>query len=221
MNLLFAQESGINKDYPGNNTNVNKPEILVHQNFINNGLSSNDKIKTTVIVDTLDKGQISLLKANLNINNQGTRKSLLSYIFSSRSSGNSHKRPEKNLITSISENIEMGGISGKMAVLSFTPKLNIEPVGFISIYADQDIRYLIPIKTINEHLQLLFFQSAYILAIDNFMNLWSRTPTIIQSIAGFIAKNIISALVNGSIDNSSKSKIYSITSYCYSIKIKL
>ncbi|MGA2669035.1 MAG: hypothetical protein ABSF32_08980 [Ignavibacteria bacterium] len=77
MNLLFAQESGINKDYPGNNTNVNKPEILVHQNFINNGLSSNDKIKTTVIVDTLDKGQISLLKANLNINNQGTRKSLL------------------------------------------------------------------------------------------------------------------------------------------------
>ncbi|MGA2669600.1 MAG: hypothetical protein ABSF32_11920, partial [Ignavibacteria bacterium] len=82
-------------------------------------------------------------------------------------------------------------------------------------------RYLIPIKTINEHLQLLFFQSAYILAIDNFMNLWSRTPTIIQSIAGFIAKNIISALVNGSIDNSSKSKIYSITSYCYSIKIKL
>jgi hypothetical protein len=219
---LFAQESGINKDYPCNNINVNKSEFLVHQNVINNGFnSSNDKIKTTVIVDTLDKRQISLLKANLIINNQGTRKSLLSYLFSSRSSGNSHKRPEKNLITSISENIEMGGISGKFAVISFTPKLNIEPVEFISIYADQNVRYLIPIKTINEHLQLLFFQSAYILAIDNFMNLWSRTPTIIQSIAGFIAKNIISSLVNGSIDNSSKSKTYSITTYYYSIKIKL
>jgi len=222
MNFLFAQETSSNKDYPGDNINANKTEFRTHQNFINNGFSiRNEKIKTTVIADEQDKLLISVLKANLNINKKESTKLSLFSFFSSGSSGKSHQRPEKNLITSIPENIDIVGISGKFGVIRFTPKLNIEPVEFISFSANQDVRYLIPIKTAGQHLQLLFVQSAYILAIDNFTNLLSKTQTITLSIAGFIAKNIISLLVNSLIDNNSKYKTYSITSYNYSIKVKL
>jgi hypothetical protein len=222
VNLLFAQESGINKEYPVNNINVNKTDYRDHQSLINNGFTgSNGKITTTVVADKLYKLLLSLLKVDHNSNNKETRKPFLDYFFNSGSSGDSRERPEKNLMASISQNIEIGGISGKYAVISFIPKLSIEPVDFISISANQNVRYLIPITTINEHLQLLFFQSAYILAIDNFMNLLSKTHTITQSIVGFVAKNIISSLVSKSIDTNSKYKAYSITSYYYSIKIRL
>jgi hypothetical protein len=223
VNLLFAQESGINKDYPDNNIKVNKTESQANQNLINNSFNrSNGKIITAIIDDKPDKQQLSLLKVAFNVNNKETRKPILSYLFSSRSSGNSHQKPEKNLLTSISENIEIGGISGKFAVISFTPKLSIEPLEFISISANQNVRYLIPIKSINEHLKLLFFQSAYVSAIDNFTNLFPNPRSMTLSIAGFIAKNFISSLVSRIIDNNnSKYKAYSITSYYYSIKIKL
>jgi hypothetical protein len=209
MNLLFAQETATNKDYTDNNISANETEFRVHQNSINNGLnSSNDKIKTT------DN------RYYLNIN-KGVRKSFIDNFFRSRSSGSSHQKPEKNLVTSFSQNIEMGGLSGGCALISFTPKLNLEPVEFISISANQNVRYLIPIKNINENLQLLFFQSAYILGIDNFINLLPKTHSITQSIAGFIAKNFITSLVSRVIDNNSKNKAIPITSYNYSITIRL
>jgi hypothetical protein len=209
MNLLFAQETSTNKDYTDNNINVNKTEFRADQNFINNSLSSsNDKIKTTVN------------KYNLNINKE-IRKSFIDNFFRSRSSGSSHQKPEKNLVTSFSQNIEMGGLSGGCAVISFTPKLNLEPAEFMSISANQNVRYSIPIKTINENLELLFFQSAYILGIDNFINLLPKTHSITQSIAGFIAKNFITSLVSRFIDNNSKNKAIPITSYNYSITIRL
>lgn len=221
INLLYAQESGLNKDYCNNYINANKTNFLIHQNLINNSFSnSTEKIKPVVIVDKIYKMLLSLLKINQNSSNKEIRKPFLDNIFNSGASGNSNERPEMNLIRSISDNIEIGGIDGKYAVISFNPKLSFEPADFISISANQNIRYLIPTNSINEHLQLLFIQSAYILAIDNFMNLLSKTHTITQSIVGFIAKNFVSSLVNRLIDNNSKNKTYSITSYYYSIKIK-
>jgi len=227
LNLLFAQESGIKKVYDDNSIKIKQTEIRSHQNLTNNSFSSssfsssNVKDKTAVTVDDEGILLISVLKDNLNINNNKSVKPSLFNFFSSRSSGNSLQKPEKNLITSFSENIEIGGISGKYAVISFTPKLRIEPMEFISISANQNVRYLIPVKTIGQHLKLLVVQSAYILAIDNFMNLMFKTQTITQSIAGFIAKNFISAFVGTFIDNNSVNKAYSITSYHYSIKIRL
>ena len=222
MNFLFAQVTGSSKNYPGDNINVNKTEFQVHQNFINNGFSgTNEKINTTVIVDEQGKLLISVLKANLNIKKKESIKLSLLNFFGLGSSGKSHQKPEKNLITSFPENIDIVGISGEFAVIRFTPKLNIKPVEFINISANQDVRYLIPIKTAGQHLQLFIIQSTYILAIDNFMNLLSKTQTITHSIAGFIAKNIITSLINEFIDNNSKYKTYSLTTYNYSIKIKL
>lgn len=220
MSLLFAQESRINKDFPDNK--LNKPKFHVQENLTKNDFSgSREKIKNTAAVDEQGNLLLLVLKDNLNINkNESIKPSLFSF-FSSGSSGNSRQKPEKNLITSFSENIDIGGISGKYAIISFTPKLRIEPVEFISISANQNVRYLIPIKTAGQHIKLLAVQSAYILAIDNFMNLMFKTQTITQSIAGFIAKNFISAFVGTFIDNNSKYKTYSITSYQYSIKIRL
>ena len=222
VNLLFAQESRIKKDYPDNNMDVNKSGFRVHKELINKSVSSsNEKIKTAVTVDEQGSLLLAVLKDNLNINkNESIKPSLFDFL-GSGFSNNSRQKPEKNLITSFSENIDIGGISGKFAVISFTPKLRIEPMGFISISANQNVRYLIPIKTASQHLKLLVVQSAYILAIDNFMNLMFKTQTITQSIAGFIAKNLISVLVGTFIDNNSKYKTYSITSYQYSIKIRL
>ncbi len=222
LNLLFAQESGIKKIYIDNSIKIKQTEIRSHQNLTNNSfVSSNMKNKPAVTVDDEGILLISVLKDNLNINKNESIKPSLFNLFSSRSSRNSRQKPEKNLITSFSENIDIGGISGKYAVISFTPKLRIEPMEFISISANQDVRYLIPVKTIGQHLKLLVVQSAYILAIDNFMNLMFKTQTITQSIAGFLAKNFVSALVGTFIDNNSNNKAYSITSYHYSIKIRL
>jgi hypothetical protein len=222
VNLLFAQESGIKKDYPDNNIDLNKSGIRVNKDLINKSVSSSsEKIKTTATIDEQGNLLLSVLKDNLNINKKESVKPSLFDFFGKKSSRNSHQRPEKNLITSFSENIDIGSISGKFAVISFTPKLRIEPVEFISISANQNVRYLIPIKTAGQHLKLLVVQSAYILAIDNFMSLMFKTQTITQSVAGFIAKNFISALVGTFIDNNSKYKTYSITSYQYSIKIRL
>lgn len=222
LNLLFAQESGIRKVYTDNNIKIKQTEIRSHQNLATNSFSNgNVKNKTAVTIDEEGILLISVLKVNLNIKNNKSIKPSLSNFFSSRSSGNSRQNPEKNIITSFSENIDIGGISGKYAIITFTPKLRIEPMESISISANQSIRYLIPIKTIGQHIKLLVVQSAYILAIDNFMNLMFKTQTIPQSIAGFIAKNFISAFVSTFIDNNSKNKTYSITNYCYSIKIRL
>jgi len=222
VNLLFAQESRIKKDYPDNNMDVNKPGFRVHKELINKSVSSsNEKIKTAVTVDEQGSLLLAVFKDNLNINKNESIKPSIFDFFGKGSSRNSHQRPEKDLITSFSENIDIGGISGKFAIISFTPKLRIEPMEFISISANQNVRYLIPIKTASQHLKLLVVQSAYILAIDNFMNLMFKTQTITQSIAGFIAKNLISVLVGTFIDNNSKYKTYSITSYQYFIKIRL
>lgn len=221
LNLLFAQESRIKKDYTDNNINTDKTEYRVYQKLVNNTFSaSSKKIKSTVTVDEQGILLISVLKGNINFYKE-TRKPLFFNFFSSGSSGNSHQRPEKNLITSFSENIEIGLIGGEFGVISFIPKLSIEPVEFINISANQNVRYLIPIKTVSQQLPLLVIQSTYILGIDNFLSLMFKTPTITQSIAGFIAKNFISAFVSTFIDNNSKYKTYSVTSYQYSIKIRL
>jgi hypothetical protein len=220
VNLLFAQESRIKKIYTDDNINVNKSGFRVHKDLVNKNVSR-ENIKNTAAVDEQGNLLLVVLKDNLNINkNESTKPSLFNF-FSSGSSRNSRQRPEKNLITSFSENIDIGGISGKYAIISFTPKLRIEPMESISISANQNVRYLIPIKTAGQHIKLLVVQSAYILAIDNFMNLMFKTQTITQSITGFIAKNLVSALVGTFIDNNSKYKTYSITSYQYSIKIRL
>lgn len=221
VNLLFAQGNGIKKDYPNENINVNKSEFRVHEDLINKSVNSSKKIKTSVTVDEQNNLKLSELKNKLNINKNESIKPSLFDFFSKESSRNFHQRPEKNLITSFSENIDIGGISGKYAIISFTPKLRIEPGESIGIYANQNVRYLIPIKTVGQHLKLLIVQSAYILTIDNFMNLMFRTQTITQSIAGFIVKNLVTALVGTLIDNNSIYKTYSITSYQYSIKIRL
>jgi hypothetical protein len=221
INLLFAQESRIKKVFPDNKVNTDKTEYRVYQNLGSNSISTGTRtIEKKVTMDENGNLLISVLKGNLHFYKE-RRKPLFFNFFSSSSSGSSHQRPEKNLITSFSENIEVGLIGGKYGVISFIPKLNIEPVKFISIYANQNVRYLIPIKTASQYLPLLVVQSAYILGIDNFMNLMFKTQTITQSIAGFIAKNFISSLVCRIIDKDSKLDTYSITNYCYSIKIRL
>jgi hypothetical protein len=222
FNLLFAQGSETNKYYTGKKIIANKTEFQTHLNVFNNDFNgSNEKIKTEVYDNNFNKLQTTLMKENLNINNKGVRKSSIFSFFNSAPSTNNNERPEKNLITSVSENIELGGFSGNFALINFTPKLNIEPVNFISISAIQNVSYFIPIKSFDKHLQLLFIQSTYILAIDNFMNLLYKTPTMIQSIVEFIAKNLVTALVNKFIENNNINKTYSITNYYYSIKIKL
>jgi hypothetical protein len=238
VNLLFAQENGLHKDFSGNNISVDKTEFMAYQSLINpNFGKSNEKIKPAVTVENLYKVLQSLLKVNHNVKNEDVRKPLNNYIFRSGYTVNSHERPEehsnrrpdgnsfenpdKNLLTSISENIEIGGISREYALVSFVPKLSIEPLNFISISANQNVRYLIPVKAINEHLQLLFFQSVYIVAIDKFVALFSNTYSITKNIIGFIAKNFISSFFSTWINNDSKDKVYSITTYNYAIKIKL
>jgi len=222
VNILFAQGSGLNKDYYSNYLKVNKTEFWGHQNLNNSSFNSgNDKITTTAIVDRVYKMLLSIFKGNQNINNNNSEKPLLDNIFTARASGSADESPGKDIVRSVSDNIEIGGISGKYAVISFNPKFSFAPSDNISISANQNIRYLIPTNSINEHLQLLFIQSAYMLAIDNFMHLMSKTQTLTQSIIGFVAKNLVSSVVNQLIDNNSKNKTFSITSYYYSIKIKL
>jgi len=126
-----------------------------------------------------------------------------------------------NIVSSFRNNIKFGGFWEGYVIINFTPQVLVKPFDFISIYANHNTICFIPIAGITEHMKQLCIQGAAILAVDNSVKLIFGSNSIIPSIAGFTAKNIIISLLMKSINKNTDSKIYNNNSYYYSISIRL
>src|SRR5437868_5704246 len=78
------------------------------------------------------------------------------------------KTPEKpnfNIVSSFRNNIHFAGFWNGYAILNFTPSMFIQPLDFISIYANHNISMYIPVKGIKENIESLIVEGAAVLAV--------------------------------------------------------
>ncbi len=154
---------------------------------------------------------------------------IMSMMFDQYYSGRKYFQPQKQvkppdvksrLVSSFRENIRFGGFWDHYAIVNFTPAVNIKPFDFMSIYANQNLSCYIPVHGIKEHFKSILVHGAAILVVDNSVKLLNASNSIIQPIAGFILKNIITSILKVYIDKPSSNKIYSYNSYFYSMTIR-
>lgn len=98
-----------------------------------------------------------------------------------------------DLITSIGKNINFGGVWDEIAVMNFSPRMYIQPVDFLNIYANYNLSNFIPLTDIEitkEHIKSFAFQSIAILALDNFSDILFDSKNWITSLIDFTLKNL-------------------------------
>ncbi|MFI5212288.1 MAG: hypothetical protein ACHQIH_05350 [Ignavibacteria bacterium] len=96
-----------------------------------------------------------------------------------------------NIVSSFRGNIRFGGFWDKYAIINFTPVMYIKPFEFLSIYANHNLSYFVPVKAAAEHFKLMAIQSTAVLAIDNFVKHLLPASSIVKSICSFALKNLV------------------------------
>lgn len=96
-----------------------------------------------------------------------------------------------NIVSSFRGNIRFGGFWDKYAIINFTPDMYIKPFEFLSIYANHNLSYFVPVNAAKEHFKILAIQSAAILVIDNSVKHLLPYSSMIKSICSFVLKNIV------------------------------
>jgi len=124
-----------------------------------------------------------------------------------------------NIVSSFRENIHFGGYWNSYAIINFTPNINIKPLPFISIYANQNLSCFVPITGIKEHFEFLCVQGASIMVIDNAFKLLFERNRILPALIGFALKNLVMAEVMKKLNDGAPNKLYSYRSYFYSMSI--
>lgn len=128
-------------------------------------------------------------------------------------------KQEFNIISSFRENIRFGGFWDKYAIINFNPSVNLKPVDFISIYANENLSCFVPVTEIKEYVKLLCIHSAAILAVDNSVKLFFNQNAWVAQAAGFIAKNLIISILKSQL-NSRDEKIYNHDSYYFAVSVR-
>ena len=125
--------------------------------------------------------------------------------------------PPATIINSFKSNIHFAGFWDHYAIINFTPDMYVTPFEFISFYANHNTSVYVPITEAKSYVKSLALKSLAIVAIDNSIRFLLPPNKIIQSLAGFAAKNIIlSFLKNTTGSNSSLEFKY----YYYSVSIR-
>ncbi|MDQ3020880.1 MAG: hypothetical protein M3R36_09960 [Bacteroidota bacterium] len=196
---VFAQSSHVN-----DKINIYQTGADIEVN-VNNNTERFEKIKTG-----FSKGDVR--KKQVNVEN-------IIFRFANT------KKEEKysfDIISSVGSNISFGGFWDKYALLNFTPQMYIKPLSFISIYANNNLYCLIPLKGIKEHFQSVTIQGLSILAIDNSMKLFFPDNHWIPQLISFAAKNLlINFVIKPSFkkSNNSDTQILDFENYYYSVSI--
>lgn len=99
--------------------------------------------------------------------------------------------PPATIINSFKSNIHFGGFWNHYAIINFTPDMFVKPFDFISIYASHNTSVYIPISEAKSYIKTLAIKSLAIVAIDNSIRFLLPPNKILQSLAGFAAKNIV------------------------------
>lgn len=99
--------------------------------------------------------------------------------------------PPATIINSFKSNIHFAGFWDHYAVINFTPDMYVKPFEFISFYASHNTSVYVPITEVKNYVKSLAIKSLAIVTIDNSLRFLLPPNKIIQSLAGFAAKNII------------------------------
>jgi len=112
-----------------------------------------------------------------------------------------------NLIEPVNDNIKFGGFYNGSINIQFSPSMYIKPFSFLSIYANRQENLFIPKENLKDYSASLAVETAGIVLIENFVNLFSPPDNTVRSISKFVLKNCINLLAakifNGSSDNNS------------------
>jgi len=104
-----------------------------------------------------------------------------------------HESPASSLVSSFRKNIHFGGYWNGYAIVNFTPNLFIQPADFISIYTNNSASMYVPIKGLRENMKILVVQGAAVMAAENAAKYFLSSMPIVQSLAGFVIKNLVLA----------------------------
>lgn len=99
-----------------------------------------------------------------------------------------------NLIESVNDNIKFGGFYNGSVNVQFSPSMYIKPFSFLSIYANRQENLFIPMENIKDYSVTLVAETAGVVFVENFVNLFSPPDNTIRSISKFVLKNCINLL---------------------------
>lgn len=125
-----------------------------------------------------------------------------------------------NIVNSFRGNIRFGGFWERYAIVNFTPVMYIKPFDFLSIYANHNLSYFIPIKAVKEHFKLMAIQSAAVLIIDNSIKHLFPASSMIKSIFSFVLKNFVIFYMKKPVTESGNDRILEFDQLYYSISVR-
>ena len=125
-----------------------------------------------------------------------------------------------NIVSSFRGNIRFGGFWDRYAIVNFTPVMYIKPFDFLSIYANHNLSYFIPIKAVKEHFKLMAIQSAAVLIIDNSIKHLFPASGMIKSICSFLLKNIVIFYMKKPLRENGNDRILEFDQLYYSISLR-
>lgn len=108
-----------------------------------------------------------------------------------------------NLIESVNDNIKFGGFYNGSVNIQFSPSMYIKPFSFLSIYANRQENLFIPMENLKDYSASLAAETAGIVLVENFVDLFSPPNNIIRSISKFVLKNCINLLAAKIFNDSS------------------
>lgn len=125
--------------------------------------------------------------------------------------------PPANIISSFKSNIHFAGFWDRYAIINFTPDMYVKPFEFISFYASHNTSVYVPISEVKSYVKSLAIKSIAIVAVDNTIKFLLPPNKIIQSLAGFAAKNIILSFLKTA---SGGTPLLEFKYYYYSVSIR-
>lgn len=131
------------------------------------------------------------------------------------------KKIEENkldLVSSFRSNIRFGGFWDKYAIINFSPSVFVQPVDFISVYANHNTSMFIPVKEIKDEFKNLCIKGAAVLAIDNFFRIIGGSNKTLPLIANFALKNIVLSLIQSALNKNAD--CFEQRSYYYAVSIR-
>ncbi|RPI17256.1 MAG: hypothetical protein EHM58_10035 [Ignavibacteriae bacterium] len=215
INLSWAQTASQNSNTDISNPKNNIEDILTNPRFILYNPDAAKNIKNTKDNDVNTK----VIKKT---EDEESKKIDAIFLRPVKSEFPIQTKPEKqefNIVNSFRENIKFGGFWDKYAIINFNPSVNLKPVEFISIYANENLSCFVPIKEAKEYIKMLCIHSAAILAVDNSVKLLFKQNDWIANAVGFVVKNLVTSILKQEINNSGKN-LLKHDSYYFAVSVR-
>ncbi len=133
-----------------------------------------------------------------------------------------HKKTEvfhaPGIVSTFRSNINFGGFWAGYAIINFTPQMSIKPFDFINIYANHSSSMYVPITEVKSYFKSLAIKGAAVLAIENSLRFVLPPNQMVQSLTGFVLKNLVISLIERSLYKPDA--VLEFKNYYYSVNIR-